>query len=84
MLRPPGIPTFSGSTMSRSGPIGLRRMGTVDHEHELRIDLLLRSNRCDRTGELGGAVPLRQYDDRDLVLGFTAGTLPPLRRHLLG
>ena len=64
--------------------LGLRRMGTVDDEHGLQIDLLLRSNRCDRPGEFGRAGPLGEYDNCNVVLGFRACTIPGLRRHLCG
>jgi hypothetical protein len=59
-------------------------MGAVDDEHELQIDMLLRPNRCDSTREFGGSVCLREHDDRNLVLGFTASALPRLGPHLLG
>src|SRR5687767_6285563 len=58
-------------------------MGAVDDEHELQIDMLLRSNRCDRTRELSGAVCLREHNDSNLVLGFTANTFRNRGPHLL-
>ena len=58
-------------------------MGAVDDEHELQIDMLLRSNRCNGTRELSGAVCLREHDDRNLVLGFTANTFRNCGPHLL-
>jgi len=47
-------------------------------------DLLALLPDTDRAGEFGRAGPLGQYDNRDLVLWFKAGTLPRLRRHLGG